>query len=320
MAYERWDEYLVAEHELIERAMAVFKVEIEKVVEGTQDAFRLGRSIDFLLEFGDKLHNQKEEQALFPLMEQHGIPRMGPIGVMLMEHEAERGLLARLGTELPGLAAADEAARKAFRRAGTDYLQVRAEHIWKENDILYAMGRQVIGADEGAGLLATFDRINREAYGEGAFEHFQSMVAEIEAGSLAKKRLVERLSYEQIDALLEALPVEVTFVDANDQVAYFNRLDKEKIFVRSRSVVGRKVQKCHPEKSVDTVTRIVEAFRAGTKDKAEFWIDFLGDKVLIQYFAVRNEAGEYLGVAEVTQKIGAIQAMTGQRRLLDWQD
>jgi uncharacterized protein len=319
MTYGKWDEFLVAEHELIERAMAVLKAELEKVPSGGHDAFRLVRAIDFLLEFGDKVHNQKEEQALFPRMEQRGIPRMGPIGVMLMEHEAERGLLVRMSAEVAGLAAAGDEARRSFRKAGIDYLQVRSEHIWKENDVLYAMGRQVLSAGDGAELLAAFDRMNREAYGEGAYEHFQSMVAEIEAGSGAKKRLIETLSYEQIDALLESLPVEVTFVDANDQVAYFNRLDKEKVFVRSRSVVGRKVAKCHPEKSVDTVNRIVEAFKAGTRDKAEFWIDFGGDKVLIQYFPVRNESGEYLGVCEVTQKIGAIQAMTGQRRLLDWE-
>jgi DUF438 domain-containing protein len=71
---------------------------------------------------------------------------------------------------------------------------------------------------------------------------------------------------------------------------------------------------------VDVVNRIVDAFRAGRKEKAEFWIDFAGDKVLIQYFPVRNEQGEYLGVLEVTQRIGAIQAMSGQRRLLDWED
>jgi len=318
MTPTRWDDYLVFEHELIERALAVFKGEIEKLPAGGPDTFRLARSIDFLLEFGDRLHNQKEEQHLFPLMERRGIPPMGPIRVMLMEHEAERNLLQSMLTRLPELATADEAARRTFQREGLDYLAVRAEHIWKENDVLYAMGRQVLTDSDNTDLLAAFQALDLATYGANARDDYAEMVDEIEKGSGARKPLVQSLSYEQLDALFEALPFEVTFVDANDQVAYFNRLDKEKIFVRSRSVVGRKVQKCHPAKSVDTVNAIVQAFKDGTRDKAEFWIDFKGDKVLIRYFPVRNEQGEYLGTVEITQAIGAIQKLTGQQRLLDW--
>lgn len=318
MSATRWDDYLVGEHELIERAMAVFKAEIALLPAGKPDGFRLARAIDFLLEFGDKLHNQKEEQHLFPRMEQRGIPPMGPIRVMLLEHEAERTLLGSMLARVLTLGSADEAARATFKREGQDYLAVRSEHIWKENDVLYAMGRQVLTGEDNDQLLAAFRALDAATYGADALAHYQAMVDEIEAGSAARKPLIQGLSYEQLDALFEALPVEVTFVDANDQVAYFNRLDKEKIFVRSRSVVGRKVQKCHPAKSVDTVTAIVQAFRDGTKDKAEFWIDFKGDKILIRYFPVRDEQGTYLGTVEVTQAIGEIQAMTGQRRLLDW--
>jgi hypothetical protein len=99
-------------------------------------------------------------------------------------------------------------------------------------------------------------------------------------------------------------------------VAYFNKLDKTKIFPRTRSVIGRKVEKCHPEKSVDMVRQIVEGFKAGTMDHAEFWIDFRGDKILIRYFPVYNESGEYMGVLEVTQAIGALQKIEGEKRLI----
>ena len=116
---------------------------------------------------------------------------------------------------------------------------------------------------------------------------------------------------------METLPVEVTFVDADDSVAYFNRLDKDKIFVRTRSIIGRRVEMCHPAKSVDKVKRIVQGFKDGTLDKAEFWIDFKGDKVLIRYFPVRDERGEYLGVLEVTQEVGWIQKLEGQKVLMD---
>ena len=116
---------------------------------------------------------------------------------------------------------------------------------------------------------------------------------------------------------METMPVEITFVDANDTVAYFNRLDKDKIFVRTRSVIGRKIEMSHPQKSVDKVRRIVEGFKDGTRDKAEFWIDFMGDKILIRYFPVHNEEGDYIGVLEVTQRIGEIQKIKGEKRLLD---
>ncbi|MBU0554229.1 PAS domain-containing protein [Myxococcota bacterium] len=312
MEHTRWDTYLVAEHELIERAMAVLEDELGKATAHQEDATRLARAVDFLLEFGDKLHNQKEEQLLFPLMESRGIPRHGgPIAVMLAEHQTERALLTRIQMEL---GQGDAATRAALIQAGKDYLRVRAEHIWKENDVLYLMGRRVISEEDGAALLVGFERLNAESYGEDAWGHFQAMVDELEGG--ARLRLIERLSYAQIDALMEALPVEVTFVDDKNTLAYFNRLDKEKIFARTRSVVGRKVQKCHPERSVDRVMEIVKGFREGTLENADFWIDFMGRKVLIRYFPVRDREGKYLGVLEVTQRIDGIQKLVGQKVLL----
>lgn len=89
------------------------------------------------------------------------------------------------------------------------------------------------------------------------------------------------------------------------------------LFVRTRSVIGRKVQKCHPAKSVHMVEKIVSGFKDGTLENADFWIDFAGDKILIRYFPVRNESGDYMGVLEVTQEIGWIQKIEGQKLLLD---
>ncbi len=111
--------------------------------------------------------------------------------------------------------------------------------------------------------------------------------------------------------------LDASVVDAQDSVAYFNRLDKEKLFVRSRSVIGRKVVKCHPGKSVDKVEEIVNGFKSGELDKAEFWIELGEQKILIRYFPVRDQQGEYLGVLEVTQEISEIQKLTGEKRLLD---
>jgi len=317
--FQKWDTYLVYEHELIERAMAALRLNLAKLDSDDYDSTQLTRSLDFLLEFGDKVHNKKEEDHLFPLMQQRGVPvQGGPLGVMLMEHEAERGLLTRMLAQVPKLKVLSPTVLTQFRQEGMDYLRIRAEHIWKENDVLYNIGRQVLTPDDAAGLVDSFNAIDLAAYGTKAKENFLSMVVELEKTGGIRTRLVEHLSPDQLHGIMETLPFEVTFVDAEDTVAYFNKLDKPKVFARTRSVVGRKVQKCHPKKSVDTVQQIVEGFKNGTHDKAEFWINMGDETILIRYFPVFGDDGKYLGVCEVTQEVGWIKRLTGEQRLLDW--
>lgn len=318
MEYTRWDDFLVAEHEMIERAMAVLKKCLEDLEASANKPAQMNRALDFLLEFGDKIHNRKEETLLFPHMESKGIPvKGGPLGVMLMEHQAERELLGSMVMQVQGLRYAPEVEKQDYKNKGLEYLKIRADHIWKENDVLFKMGAKVTSAEENAELLAGFARIDNETYGPTGREKFQLMLQEIEEGAKSKTRLVENLSYAQLHGIMEAMPFEVTFVDADDVVAYFNRLDREKLFPRTRSVIGRRVTKCHPEKSVDTVIAIVKGFKNKTMDKAEFWINFRDEKILIRYFPVYGDDGEYMGVLEVTQAIGWIQALEGEKRLLD---
>jgi len=316
MASNRWDEILVSEHEMIERAMDVLKRELDGIAENRLDVFTLKRAIDFLLEFGDRIHNAKEENWLFPLMVEKGIPQDGPIRVMLSEHEYERTLLDRMSKEVDLMDSLSAEKKTALKENGLEYLEVRANHIWKENDVLYALGRKVFSDGDNENLVKEFGAFSASVYGEDFEEKFLAMLDEVEKGEAARKCLVRNLSYEQIDAIMETLPVEVTFVDADDTVAYFNRLDKDKIFVRSRSVIGRKVAKCHPKHSVEKVVQIVERFKSGELDKAEFWINLGDQKVFIRYFPVRNEQGKYLGVLEVTQEVAGIQKLSGEKRLL----
>jgi len=128
--------------------------------------------------------------------------------------------------------------------------------------------------------------------------------------------MIEKLSYEVIEALLDALPVDITFVDEDDRVRYFNKEGK-RIFGRSRKIIGIKVQKCHPQKSIHVVNQILQDFRNNKRDSANFWIDLKGRKIYIRYFAVRDREGKYLGCLEVTQDITDIQKVTGEKRLLD---
>ena len=127
--------------------------------------------------------------------------------------------------------------------------------------------------------------------------------------------MIENLSKETLEAMLNSLPVEISFVDEDDVVRYFNK-DGDRIFPRPRSVIGRKVQDCHPRKSVDKVQQILEEMKAGTRDVAEFWIDLKGRKVYIRYFAVRDADANYLGCLEVSQDITDIQKIKGEKRLL----
>ena len=126
------------------------------------------------------------------------------------------------------------------------------------------------------------------------------------------------LTPAQVNSIFRILPVDITYVNENDQVVFYNRGD-DRVFPRSAGIIGREVKFCHPPKSVDQVLRILEEFKAGTQEKAEFWIEFKGQFVHIQYFAVRDEDGTYRGVIEMSQDVTHIRALEGQQRLLDWE-
>jgi DUF438 domain-containing protein len=123
----------------------------------------------------------------------------------------------------------------------------------------------------------------------------------------------------ELEAMLNALPLDATFVDAEDRVRYFTH-GRERVFARSRAVLGRQVQYCHPPSSVDTVDRILDGFRAGKQDRAAFWIEKRGRFVHIEYVALRDGAGKYLGCLEVTQDLTEKRALTGEQRLLSWSE
>jgi DUF438 domain-containing protein len=125
------------------------------------------------------------------------------------------------------------------------------------------------------------------------------------------------LKAEQIILMLNNLPVDITYVDEHDEVRYFSGA-KHRIFPRSKAIIGRKVQNCHPPESVHVVNEIVEAFRNGSKDHADFWIQMKGKFIHIRYFALRDEQGKYKGTIEVSQDATEIRALEGEQRLLDW--
>ena len=129
--------------------------------------------------------------------------------------------------------------------------------------------------------------------------------------------MIENLSKEQLERILEAIPVEISFVDENGLVKFWNK-HETRIFKRPLSVVGRSVQNCHPKHSVDKVNQILSDFKSGKRDAAEFWINLGEKKVYIRYFAVRDKAGKYLGTLETTQDITEIKRIEGEKRLLEY--
>jgi PAS domain S-box-containing protein len=124
---------------------------------------------------------------------------------------------------------------------------------------------------------------------------------------------------EQLEALLNTLPIDITFLDADDTVQFFNKPEK-RLFVRTKAVIGRKVVSCHPQKRLHVVSRIVESFKSGKKNVAEFWITINGRFLHIRFFAVRDESGKYLGAMEVVQDLTDLRKLEGERRLADWTD
>jgi PAS domain S-box-containing protein len=129
--------------------------------------------------------------------------------------------------------------------------------------------------------------------------------------------MIANLSQEQLAGILEAIPVEISFVDEDDLVKFWNK-HETRIFKRPASVIGKSVQNCHPKQSVDKVNQLLSDFKSGRRDSAEFWINLGERKVYIRYFAVRDKAGRYLGTLEATQDITEIKKIEGEKRLLEY--
>ena len=134
--------------------------------------------------------------------------------------------------------------------------------------------------------------------------------------------MIGKLSGKTLESLLETLPIEFSVVDENDTVLAWNK-HETRIFKRPTSVLGKNVKNCHPKKSLDKVETILKEMKEGERDNAKFWIDLpIGPnngnrKVLIQYFALRDNDGNYLGCLEASQNIHEIQQLKGEKRLLD---
>lgn len=265
-------------------------------------------------------HYLREENVLFPTIEKHGITE--PPAIMWMEHDQIREIkkkLAGLVEKWNTMPFSDF--KPKLVEAAKPLCNVLPDHFFKENNILFPTALQAVTSEEWEEVRKEFDEI-----GYCRFTPAQVLVKPQDAKQAQTVAMPEgllqletgSLSKDELEAILDTLPIDVSFVDADDRVKYFNKAEK-RIFVRTKAVLGRSVQMCHPQKSIHIVNKIVEAFKKGEKDTAEFWITLNGRLVHIRYFAVRGKDSKYLGTMEVTQDLTDIKRIEGQKRLLDWQ-
>jgi PAS domain S-box-containing protein len=286
-------------------------------VEGSRDE-RMGRLEEIVHHFKEsESHYVREENVFFPSLEKHGVTE--PPAIMWMEHDKIRAIekqLYGLVDSREEIAAGDFASR--LLEVAESLSQMLSSHFQKENNVLFPTALRLIGAREWMQIRAQFDEL-----GYCCFTPEPPREVAPEAEMLlprAEGRGVidfptGSLSTEELEAVLSTLPVDVTFVDRDDTVRYFSQ-STDRIFPRTRAVIGRKVQQCHPQKSVHVVNQILSDFKSGKKDVAEFWIDLKGRLIYIRYWPVRNDKGEYLGCLEVTQDVTEIKKIEGEKRLL----
>jgi hypothetical protein len=265
-------------------------------------------------------HYLRKEHLLFPYLEKHGIT--GPPKVMWGKHDETRALLRGAMEALaasPGNAAE---ARAVLDLAVRPAAQAIRDMIDREENILLPMSLETLDELEWWEVARQSAEIGFCLVDPSDGWRPASVPAPAQAGEEPGDRIrlpTGSFTARELEAILDALPLDATFVDAEDRVRYFTG-GAERVFARSRAVLGRKVQHCHPPSSVDTVDRILDGFRSGRQDRAAFWIDMRGRFVHIEYRALRDAGGAYLGCLEVTQDLTARRALVGEQRLLSWSE
>ena len=262
-------------------------------------------------------HYEKEENVLFPYLEKHGITQ--PPAIMWMEHDKIREIkksIYKLLDDYKQLSFEDFIEK--LEESAIALAEMLSNHFQKENKILFPTALNVINEDEWLEIRKQFDELGYCCFTPRprfwSPERKKEAISGEKIGDLINFE-TGALSPEEIEAIFNTLPVDITFVDKDDTVRYFSR-SKERIFTRTKAIIGRKIQQCHPQKSIHVVNQILEDFKKGKREVAEFWINFQGRLIYIRYFPVRNEKGEYLGCLEVTQDISDIKKIEGEKRLL----
>lgn len=262
-------------------------------------------------------HYSRKENLLFPYLEKYGIT--APPQVMWGVDDEIRAKLKDIKLELTTYKGNKDIIVEKIE----DTIHQLKEMIFKEENILFPMSLETLTDDQWYSIyqdsyevgFALIDGVDKD----WELKRAQSSEDEKDAETIEDKGKIRFetgiLSMKELNLILNNLPGDFTFVDKDDIVKYFSN-SEDRIFVRAKSVIGRNVENCHPPASVHVVDKIVSDFKSGKKNSESFWIKMGETYALIQYFAIRDEDGEYVGTLEHTQDIAPIQAIQGEKRLL----
>lgn len=275
------------------------KTAVESLINGLKELMKID------------IHYSKKENLLFPYMEKYGIT--APPQVMWGVDDEIRADLKSLIADLSSGSIDDN-----MKQRVEDAINRVNEMIFKEENIMLPMLLDVMTQDEWKKVADDSDEIGQ------ILRWVPEWKPELEAKKEIKEDMAEPgaivlptgvLQVNELVHMLNTLPVDITFVGSDDTVKYFSQ-SKERIFPRTKTIIGRNVSNCHPPASVHIVEGIVKDLKSGKKDHEDFWIKSKNKYVYIRYFAVRDDKGEFLGVLEVTQDIKPIQEITGEKRLV----
>ena len=277
---------------------------LEKYAADLKDKFEQLKEID--------KHYLRKENQLFPILERHDV--YGPPKVMWQIHDGVRDMLKEI------IKALETGDQKVLFEKSNELLKAIEEMIYKEENILFPMAMDILNEAEWGEVRYGEEEIGYTLVKPGSewqAPEAQAKPSEKNYPDEAIPLSMGSMTPEQLDLMLTHLPVDLTLVDENDRVRYYSQ-GKERIFPRSPAIIGRKVQNCHPSDSVHVVNKIVEAFKQGTKENADFWLEMNGKFIYIQYHVLRDKNNNYKGVVEIAQDVTAIRKLEGQKRILDW--
>lgn len=306
----------IAENEAIEDYINnTIKINVDKLnqVGITKEIINnLIQDFNILLDLDN--HYKRKENLLFPYLEKYGIT--APPKVMWGVDDEIRSNIKTVRKLLKE----ENINKKELIEKIEESLNKITEMIFKEKNILFPMAIDTLIEDEWIEIEKESDEIGYCIVGpEGKWIPDRVNLEKKEEEKVEEgyvKFNTGILSFEEISSIYNTLPLDLTYIDKDDIVKYFSE-GKERIFPRTKAVIGRSVQNCHPPASVDIVNKMLEDFKSGVKDEEDFWIKMGDLYVYIRYYAVRDKEGRYLGTLEVTQNIKPIQEIQGEKRIVD---
>jgi DUF438 domain-containing protein len=264
-------------------------------------------------------HYQRKENLLFPYLEKHGVT--GPSKVMWAKDDEARELLkAALETLESAKTLTGGEARAVVDLVLKAACAAIDDMIYREEQVLLPMSMDTLDNAEWYAIYRQSPGIGFCLYDpEQEWEPPERFTAPETATEDERVQFPSgTMTPSELAALLNTIPFDLTFVDKDDTVRFFTQ-GRERIFTRTRAILGRKVQLCHPPDSVHVVQQILEDFRSGRQDRAPFWINLKGRFIHIEYFALRDREGNYLGTLEVSQDLTGKRALEGEQRLLEYE-